>query len=267
VQLDLPFHTASDFRLKAEAAQSGDFRSKAEPTPSGDVRFTAEATPSGGVDERVDFVRVRGARRYILRVRPDGTLRVTIPRGGSRAEAVGFMQRHLSWVARERARVRRERAPVGWTHGTVILLAGLPEVIQLEARETGLAARYGNRSVRVRTALDVRPEVEDDLRALAKERLVRRLYELAAIHRLQVSRVTIRNQRSRWGSCSRAGAIALNFRLVQMPPAICDYVLIHELMHLKQQNHGRRFWALVEQACPDFRAAERWLRVDGRGLF
>jgi predicted metal-dependent hydrolase len=253
VQLDLPFHV--DFRLKPE---------RTAPAPA-DFRLKPEATPSR--EDRVEFVRVRAARRYILRVRPDGTLRVTIPRGGSRAEAAAFVERHLSWVARERARVRREQAPTAWTHGTMVPLAGEPQTIQLQAEETGLVARYAHRSVPVRSALDVRAEIERDLRALAKERLVPRLLELAAAHRLQVGRVTIRNQRSRWGSCSRRGAIALNFRLVQMPAAICDYVLIHELMHLKQQNHGRRFWRLVEQACPGFRDAERWLRVEGRALF
>jgi predicted metal-dependent hydrolase len=200
-------------------------------------------------------------------VKPDGTLRVTIPRGGSRAEALAFMARHLSWVKRERARVRREGAPGQWTHGSVIMVAGVLERIRIEARDTGLVACYAGRSVAVQSLLDVRSDVEQDLRALAKERLVPRLYELAAQQQLTVARVTIRNQRSRWGSCSRAGAIALNFRLVQMPPAISDYVLLHELMHLKQQNHGRRFWALVEQACPAFRDAERWLRREGRGLF
>ena len=82
-----------------------------------------------------------------------------------------------------------------------------------------------------------------------------------------MKRISIRNQRSRWGSCSHSGAIALNFRLVQAPDTIRDYVLIHELMHLKQQNHSRRFWRLVESAYPDFRAAERWLRTAGRSLF
>ena len=121
--------------------------------------------------------------------------------------------------------------------------------------------------MRVKDPADVRAEIERDLRLLARERLVPRLLELAAQHGLTVARVTIRNQRSRWGSCSRAKAIALNFRLVQMPPDVCEYVLIHELMHLRQQNHGPRFWALVEQACPDYRDAERWLRVTGRTLF
>jgi predicted metal-dependent hydrolase len=210
---------------------------------------------------------MRRARRYIMRVRPDGTLRVTIPRGGSRAEAVAFMDRHRGWIARERSRVQRERAPVVWTHGSIVLLHGSPHRIEIHGGTGGLVARYADRSVRVESASNVRAEVELDLRQLAAARLPHRLKELADRHGLQFTRVTIRNQRSRWGSCARSGAIALNFRLVQMPPDICDYVLIHELMHLKQQNHGRRFWALVERAFPEYKEAERWLRREGRGLF
>lgn len=217
--------------------------------------------------DHVEFVRVRRARRYILRVRPDGTLRVTIPRGGSRSEATAFLARQVAWIARERARIRRDQVPVRWTHGSVIRLAGIGVSLEVAETSTGPVAQYGGRSVRVKEPADVRAEIERDLRLLARERLVPRLLELAAQHGLTVARVTIRNQRSRWGSCSRAKAIALNFRLVQMPPDVCEYVLIHELMHLRQQNHGPRFWALVEQACPDYRDAERWLRVTGRTLF
>ena len=104
-------------------------------------------------------------------------------------------------------------------------------------------------------------------RLLARAELVPRLHELAARHGLAVSRVTIRSQTSRWGSCSRGSSIALNFRLVQMPPDVCEYVLIHELMHLKQQNHSRRYWRLVEAVCPDYLAAEGWLRTEGKALF
>ena len=176
------------------------------------------------------------------------------------------MGRHLSWIARERSRVRTERAPVVWTHGSTVLLHGRPHHIQIESTATGCLARYADRSVRIESPSNVRPEIERDLRRLASEQLPPRLKLLADRHGLQFTRVSIRNQRSRWGSCARTGAIALNFRLVQMPPEVCDYVLIHELMHLKQQNHGRRFWALVERAFPAFREAERWLRCEGRGL-
>jgi len=114
---------------------------------------------------------------------------------------------------------------------------------------------------------DVRPAVERDLRALAHAEVVPRLHALAAQHGIAIGRVTVRNQRSRWGSCSPRGDIALNFRLVQMPAAVCEYVLLHELMHVRQPNHSVRFWRLVERVCPGFRAAERWLRTEGRALF
>ena len=260
MQLDLPFQGAPDFRLSLPP----------RPEPASPVLPRTGHRPALRPEaerERIEFVRVRKARRYILRVRPDGTLRVTIPRGGSRVEALDFLRRHVAWIARERARVRCERAPVTWTHGSIVLFDGVAHTIHIDGSTGRPAACYADRSVPVESTGDVREAIEHDLRQAARERLVPRLYELAGRLGLEVTRVTIRNQRSRWGSCSRSGAIALNFRLVQMPPSVRDYVLIHELMHLKQQNHGRRFWSLVEKACPAFREAERWLRREGRGLF
>jgi len=232
-----------------------------------DLPFLRSSRPIAQPDPGVEFIRTRRARRYILRVKPDGTIRVTIPRSGSRSEAIGFMQRHVGWIAKERARVRRDQAPVRWTDGSTILLDG--EVTTIAVRRTGesVTATYGTRVVRVKDVSDVRPCIERDLRDLARERLVPRLRALAAGLDLTVTRVTIRNQRSRWGSCSRAGAIALNFRLVQMPPSVWEYVLVHELMHLTQQNHGPRFWTLVQRVCPSFQESERWLRTTGRSLF
>lgn len=167
---------------------------------------------------RVHFVRVRRARRYVLRVRPDGDLRVTIPRGGSQAEALRFAEKHLGWAHRQRAKLLSARRP---------------------------------------------PEIDKALRARAAQELPPQLLALADRHGLTVTRVSIRNQRSRWGSCSPRGHIALNYRLLLMPPEVRDYVLIHELMHLRQPNHSIRFWRLVEAACPGFRDAERWLKEHG----
>jgi predicted metal-dependent hydrolase len=171
---------------------------------------------------RIHFVRMRRARRYVMRVRPDGDLRVTIPRGGSKAEAVRFAERHLEWAQRQRTRVLASKRPASV-----------------------------DRELRVRAAKELPPQ----------------LLALADRHGLVVSRVTIRNQRSRWGSCSARGHIALNFRLLLMPPEVCEYILIHELMHLRQPNHSIRFWRLVEAACPGFRDAERWLKQHGASLF
>ena len=103
-------------------------------------------------------------------------------------------------------------------------------------------------------------EVERKLRERAMRELPRRLLELAADHGVVVTRVSVRNQRWRWGSCSRNGHLSLNWRLVQMPDAVRDYVMIHELMHLRQMDHSPTFWKLVAAACPDFEAARAWLR-------
>ncbi len=210
---------------------------------------------------------MRRARRYILRVRPDGTLRVTVPRGGSRREAEAFVVANQKWIERERRRVGAQHAPVEWCHGSHIPLRGRMVAIHVTHAGSRLTIAYGDRSVTAPADRSLRAAIESDLRQLARLELIPRLHDLARRHGLKVGAVTIRNQRSRWGSCARSGNIALNFRLVQMPPEIRDYVLIHELMHLRQQNHSRRFWRLVEAAYPAFREAERWLRTAGRSLF
>lgn len=229
-------------------------------------RRPREAPPDPG-RPHVEFVRVRRARRYILRVRPDGTVRVTVPRGGSRREAEAFVQRHAQWIARERRRVRTDHAPIEWHAGSQILYRGSRTTITVDADGPGYIIGYGDRRVRVGGLHDIRGAVEADLREIARAELIPRLHALAAGLDLTAGRVSIRNQRSRWGSCAQNGNIALNFRLVQMPDSVRDYVLVHELMHLRQQNHGPRFWKLVAAACPEYRECERWLRTVGRSLF
>jgi predicted metal-dependent hydrolase len=211
---------------------------------------------------------MRRAKRYIIRVRPDGSLRVTIPRGGSQRHAQLFLEEQQTWAERERLRVLALHAPARWFAGEPILLGGRLVRLSVVADHGSRWLELGGERVRLRDGtMDLRPAAEECLTRIARRTLAPRLHELAAVHGLSVHRVTIRNQRSRWGSCARSGAVALNFRLVQTPEAVRDYVLIHELMHLKQQNHSRRFWRLVEEACPEFRESERWLRTEGRSLF
>lgn len=253
MQLPLPF-----LRVTDDVEPPGLHAPLAGPEPLVSGRST---------DTSIEFVRVIRARRYILRVRPDGTLRVTVPRGGSRREAQQFVEKQRRWIERERQRVRRESAPRTWRDGSEILLRGRLVRIAVAPASRGFVVTYGDRCIRIGADADIRTAIECDLRDLARVEVAPRLRELAAQHGLKPVGVSIRNQRSRWGSCGRSGRIALNFRLVQMPPAIRDYVLLHELMHLRQQNHSRRFWRLVESACPGYRDAERWLRLEGRALF
>jgi predicted metal-dependent hydrolase len=231
------------------------------------VQLPDQPPPARDPTPPVEFVRVVRARRYIVRVKPDGTVRVTVPRSGSKREAQAFLEKQRRWIERERRRVAEQHAPLEWRDGTVIMLRGNPVTIDVDTDPNRCSARYGDRLVALDAHRPIRSQIESDLCALAQHELVPRLHELADAHGVLVRRVLIRNQRSRWGSCSRRGTIALNFRLVQMPSHVRDYVLLHELMHVRQQNHSRRFWRLVEAACPWFRDAERWLKVQGKALF
>jgi len=120
---------------------------------------------------------------------------------------------------------------------------------------------------RARLIPNIRPTGDQRaLRDRARCELPLRLRALAARHGLAVSRVSIRNQRSRWGSCGRDGHICLNWRLVLMPPDVSEYILIHELMHLRRMDHSPAYWRLVAEACPGFRASRDWLRRHGASL-
>ena len=211
---------------------------------------------------RLCFIRNRRARRYILRLRPDGAARVTVPRGGSAAEARHFAERNVAWLERQLLRqALRPQRPAVWSPGTEIFFRG--ERVRLAHAEHGEAGLicFGGEAVRVVDAPgDLRPAIERHLRKLAAQELPARVFELATLHRLPVRRVMVRNQRSRWGSCSRRGTISLNWRLVQTPLFVRDYLVLHELAHLKEMNHSRRFWSEVERLFPAFREAERWLK-------
>jgi hypothetical protein len=107
---------------------------------------------------------------------------------------------------------------------------------------------------------NLRGRVETHLRRLAAKELPARLSELARAHGFSASAVSVRNQRTRWGSCSPSGRISLNWRLIQAPPAVCDYVLLHELTHLRHPNHSARFWRELARLCPYHVEARQWLR-------
>lgn len=215
----------------------------------------------------VHLVRMPRAKRYVMRLRPDGSLRVTIPRGGSRAEAFRFAERHFSWALRQRARLQVPGEPSPWADGTLVLLDGTPERLTIVSAMDGLRATLGGLTITVSAGADIRDAVRHAMRATAGRDLPPQLLALAAQYQLTVKRVSVRDQRSRWGSCSRAGTIALNYRLIQMPPSVRRYILIHELAHLEHPNHSRRFWTLVESMDPGFRESERWLKSNGQTLF
>jgi predicted metal-dependent hydrolase len=215
------------------------------------------------------FVRHPRARRYVLRLCSDGTARVTIPRRGSSAEGKRFANRNIGWLETQLLRqASRPFTATGWTAGTEILFRGENVRLEVRAISDSCEGRFGDQvlafdqlaTCQFQLATNLRPAVEKHLWNLAAQELPARVAELAKEHQFVVRRVSVRNQRSRWGSCSRRGTISLNWRLVQTPIFVRDYIILHELAHLKEMNHSRRFWREVARLCPDFARAERWLK-------
>jgi predicted metal-dependent hydrolase len=219
---------------------------------------TPEAVTVAGRAYRVVIARHRRARRYVLRLNDDDSLRLTVPRGASIAGGLRFAMTQGDWIGRERQQRQLSLQP--WRDGTVIWFRG--EQVPLTVTSTTIA--WPGESIA--GAADVRRAFETHVMAIAARELPARCLELAERCHLTVARVSARNQRSRWGACSARRVITLNWRLVQMPPSVTDYVIFHELMHMKQPNHSRRFWREVDAVCLWWREAERWLRKHGREL-
>ena len=213
----------------------------------------------------VVYERSHRARNYRLTLRRDGTAVAVIPVRGSVREAERFVAQHADWL--ERARARQAKRPRGvdfWTLGAHVLWRG-------ELTEIRRAVEGERPQVCVAADVfrvpgfdgDLRPTLEAHFARRAKIELPARAWELSAVTGVEVKLVTVRNQRSRWGSCSANGTISLNWRLVQTPDFVRDYIIYHELMHLREMNHSARFWARVEEVCPGWREAERWIKRNG----
>lgn len=216
----------------------------------------------------VRFVRHVRARRYRLLFKRDGTARCTVPRRGTLREARKFVATNEAWLA---GRLKQHQAlpPVSGPlkPGDLVFLDGVEVPILLA--EGGASGHIGTMAIQIRsTEGDLRPVVEKALRRSAAETLPRRAQELAVLHGLvsRLSRVSVRNQSTRWGSCSVRGVVSLNWRLLQIPPSVRDYVILHELAHLVHLNHSARFWTLVKQMCPGCEDAEAWLKRSGRSV-
>jgi len=165
-------------------------------------------------------------------------------------------------------RARRWTLSVPWGSPPVLTVpSGMAEddvVRVIESHREWIAGERAKQRPRLR--LDPRHISEIDARAAARELVAMLVDEEAPELGVEPKRIQIRDQRSRWGSCSTRGTLSFNWRLVLAPFAVLDYVVVHELCHLREPNHSRRFWKLVEQRRPDWRAQREWLDEHGPEL-
>ena len=202
------------------------------------------------------------ARRFSLRVsRLDGRVTLSLPARAREAEAMAFARAQEGWI-RETLADMPQRAGVGIgsvlpVEGRLLLLApGAGRAVRVEGDSLlipGDPAQAGARAGAF-------------LRALARDRLVVASDRYAAMIGRQVARVTLRDTRSRWGSCAQDGALMYSWRLIMAPASVLDYVAAHEVAHMQEMNHSAAYWAVVDRLYPGWQVQRKWLHAEGQAL-
>ncbi|MEL7049338.1 MAG: SprT family zinc-dependent metalloprotease [Pseudomonadota bacterium] len=243
--------------------------------PRATKKKTAVPLSDPRFDELGALVEVRRhpkARRLTLRVsRTRRAVVVTLPNQCDLGEAGSFVHRHIDWV---RERLGQIEAPVPFLDGEFmplrdqahrIVFLGKRSSCPVDIKLANSSRKYPE--IHVGGSVDFAPRrLRDWLFDQAKADLDERVMYHAKKLGLQPKKLTIRDQTSRWGSCSSNGSLSFSWRLVMAPPFVLDYVAAHEVAHLKEMNHGPQFWALVEKTMPRMEEAKSWLQVYGMNL-
>lgn len=202
------------------------------------------------------------ARRFSLRVsRQTGAVTLTLPLRAREGEALAFLRAQEDWL---RAALLDVAPPQVLGFGSVIPLEGAPHVL---APGMGRAVRAADGQILVPgDPAQLPARLQAWLKALARDRLAASVDRHAATLGRKPAGISLRDTRSRWGSCSAEGRLMFSWRLILAPPAVLDYVAAHEVAHLAEMNHSPRFWAVVERLCPGWKPHRAWLRGKGQDL-
>ncbi|MGR3494846.1 M48 family metallopeptidase [Citreimonas sp.] len=216
----------------------------------------------GNPDIDVILRRSARARRLSLRLSQlDGRVTLTLPRGVTEAAGLAFLREREGWL---RGHLDRHEGMVDVTHGSVLPVDGVERRV---LAGPGRSVRLTDDALLVPgSAGDAAARLRGWLRARARNRLAEASDRHAAALGRGYARLTLRDTRSRWGSCTADGGLMYSWRLILAPPEVLDYVAAHEVAHLAQMNHSPAFWAVVERLYGDWRAPRAWLRDNGAGL-
>ncbi|MGH7029244.1 MAG: M48 family metallopeptidase [Stellaceae bacterium] len=198
------------------------------------------------------------AHRVGLRIDPaERRVELVLPRGAPAELGLLFLKDKRGWIT---ARLEALPRPVPFVEGASVPVLGAPHRIRRESDPMAPPVTIADGEIRVRGGpLHIGRRVHDHLVSLARIELARRARPLAARIGHKVARISVRDTRSRWGSCSSSGNLSFCWRLIFAPEPVIDYVVAHEVAHLAEMNHGPRFWRLVESLAPDKTGPCAWL--------
>lgn len=214
------------------------------------------------------------ARQIRLRVGHACGLEIVVPARSRLPDIPALLRERSAWILRALDRVAAQATPpppalvdgatlpyLGSEHRLILATGpGVSPAVQHDAAARTLTARFDP------AVYDLRAVLDWWFRSRARDTLTARVEHFAAILNVRPARLTIRDTRSRWGSCSSRGGVNFSWRLILAPPPILDYVVIHELAHLRELNHSPRFWAILAEHCPDYPLHQSWLKEHGATL-
>jgi predicted metal-dependent hydrolase len=203
------------------------------------------------------------ARRVRVTVDPARGVEVVLPRRTPEREAAAAIRELRPWIERRMAELERARAAVLARGASVPYLGRTLRLVVVPSRSR--VHRRGDELLVPGGAAQL-PALERFYRRAAYAEITPRLDRACTAVGASYSRLTIRSQRTRWASCSRAGTMSFNWRLLLAPEPVLDYVVWHEVCHLEVMDHSPRFWRLLETRCPGYRTQLRWLRRHGTAL-
>ena len=205
------------------------------------------------------------ARRVSLRVDArTGHVVVTLPPRATQRDGLRLLATHADWV---QDRLRRLPEPVPFAPGATVPVDGIDRSIIHDRTGRGGGAWLAEDGLHVSGEAEFLPRrVADWLRREAARRFAAAAAESAARAGLAPGRVSVKDTRSRWGSCTAAGGLMFNWRLLMAPPFVQHYVVAHEVAHLRHMNHAPPFWDLVDQLTPHRTPASEWLKANGPAL-
>lgn len=220
----------------------------------------AEQVEIGDPPIVVTVKRSARARRYSLRISSvDGAVSLSVPTRAKVAEALDFARTKEGWL-RKHLDAKPQAVAVGI--GAELPIEGkLVRVVAGQGRLSTLS--NGELAVPARGAT---ARVKAHLQTLARDRLTAASDRYAAALGRSFVKITLRDTRSRWGSCTSEGGLMYSWRLIMAPPTVLNYVAAHEIAHLQEMNHSKAFWDVVERLYPDHLAARKWLKEQGPGL-
>lgn len=223
---------------------------------------------------RIEYILIQSVRKNVLlQALPEGQTRVYAPRQMRLRDVDALVRSSAGQIVQMHEKLDRQldadRQAHPVTEGSAVAVEGEMKTLRLHQGRTRAEVQDGELHLWLNDPKDgeaVRAALKSTLAALALERIRQRISVFQPVIGGEFGRVAVRDQRSRWGSCSSKHNLNFNWKLIMAPPQVLDYVVIHELCHLHEFNHSARFWRLVEGVMPDYEVWKKWLKNHGSEL-